>query len=51
MQSGVKTREQFQRALNAMALGVTSNYRYWGDDKTPTAWDSARRFWDTAIPR
>jgi len=34
MQSGVKTREQFQRALNAMALGVTSNYRYWGDDKT-----------------
>ncbi len=34
MQSGKKTREMFQRAKACMPSGVTSNYRYWGDDKS-----------------
>jgi len=34
MESGHKTRALFQRAQQGMPLGVTSNYRYWGDDKS-----------------
>lgn len=34
MESGKKTREMFRRAQNCMAYGVTSNYRYWGDNKS-----------------
>ena len=34
MESGEKTREMFRRAQNCMASGVTSNYRFWGDDKS-----------------
>ena len=34
MQSGEKTRQMFERALACMPSGVTSNYRYWGDDKS-----------------
>jgi glutamate-1-semialdehyde 2,1-aminomutase len=34
MESGKKTRKMFQRALACMPSGVTSNYRYWGDDKS-----------------
>ena len=34
MESGKKTREIFKRAQQCMPLGVTSNYRYWGDDKS-----------------
>ena len=34
MQSGKKTRKMFKRALACMPSGVTSNYRYWGDDKS-----------------
>ena len=34
MESGEKTREMFKRAQQCMPLGVTSNYRYWGDDKS-----------------
>ena len=33
MQSGQQTREMFQRAQQCMPFGVTSNYRYWGDNK------------------
>lgn len=34
MQSGSKSRAMFERARRAMPLGVSSNFRYWGDDKT-----------------
>jgi len=34
MESGQKTREMFQRAQQCMPFGVTSNYRYWGDNKS-----------------
>ncbi len=34
MESGKKSREMFQRAKNCLAYGVTSNYRYWGDNKS-----------------
>ncbi len=34
MESGQKSREMFQRARRAIPLGVNSNFRYWGDDKT-----------------
>ncbi|MBW2513264.1 MAG: aspartate aminotransferase family protein [Deltaproteobacteria bacterium] len=34
MQTGKKTREMFNRALACMPSGVTSNYRYWGDDRS-----------------
>ena len=34
MESGHKTREMFRRAQDCLAYGVTSNYRYWGDNKS-----------------
>ena len=34
MESGQKTREMFQRAQQCMPYGVTSNYRYWGDNRS-----------------
>jgi glutamate-1-semialdehyde 2,1-aminomutase len=34
MKSGKKSRMMFERARKAMPCGVTSNFRYWGDDKT-----------------
>jgi glutamate-1-semialdehyde 2,1-aminomutase len=34
MKSGKKTREMFERAQSSLAYGVSSNYRYWGDDKS-----------------
>jgi glutamate-1-semialdehyde 2,1-aminomutase len=34
MESGKKSRKMFQRAKNCLAYGVTSNYRYWGDNKS-----------------
>jgi len=34
MQSGRKSRAMFERARQVMPRGVTSNFRYWGDDKT-----------------
>jgi len=34
VKSGKKSRAMFERAKNAMPCGVTSNFRYWGDDKT-----------------
>lgn len=34
MKSGPKSRELFKRASQVMPRGVTSNFRYWGDDKT-----------------
>lgn len=34
MQTGKKTRTMFKRALACMPSGVTSNYRYWGDEKS-----------------
>ncbi|MBN1838241.1 MAG: aspartate aminotransferase family protein [Spirochaetales bacterium] len=34
MRSGNKSRALFERASQAMPRGVTSNFRYWGDDKT-----------------
>ena len=29
-----KSNEHFKKALNKLPLGVTSNFRYWGDDET-----------------
>lgn len=34
MESGKKSREMLHRAQQAIPLGVNSNFRYWGDDKT-----------------
>lgn len=34
MQTGSATRSSFERAKKVMPGGVTSNFRYWGDDKT-----------------
>ena len=34
MRSLVKSNKHFERAVNKMPLGVSSNFRYWGDDKT-----------------
>ena len=34
MKSGEKCRAMFERAKKVMPRGVTSNFRYWGEDKT-----------------
>ena len=34
MKSGEKSRAMFERARKVLPLGVTSNFRYWGDDQT-----------------
>ena len=34
MRSLVNSNKHFERAVNKMPLGVSSNFRYWGDDKT-----------------
>jgi glutamate-1-semialdehyde 2,1-aminomutase len=34
MKSGPQSRKMFERARQVMPRGVTSNFRYWGDDKT-----------------
>ena len=34
MRSLLKSNEHFTRAVSKMPLGVSSNFRYWGDDKT-----------------
>ena len=34
MESGEKTRQMFKRAQKCMPYGVTSNYRYWGENKS-----------------
>ena len=34
MKSGPKTRAMFQRAKESIPGGVSSNFRYWGDEST-----------------
>ena len=34
MRSLAKSNKHFERAVNKLPLGVSSNFRYWGDDKT-----------------
>jgi glutamate-1-semialdehyde 2,1-aminomutase len=34
MRSLAKSNKHFERAVSKMPLGVSSNFRYWGDDKT-----------------
>lgn len=34
MKSGPKSKALFERAAKSLPCGVTSNFRYWGDDKT-----------------
>ena len=34
MRSLTKSNKHFERAVGKMPLGVSSNFRYWGDDKT-----------------
>jgi glutamate-1-semialdehyde 2,1-aminomutase len=42
-----KSNEQFKRALKSLPLGVSSNFRYWGDDKTIyVKKGKGARFWD-----
>jgi glutamate-1-semialdehyde 2,1-aminomutase len=42
-----KSNQQFKRALKSMPLGVSSNFRYWGDDETIYVKRAkGARFWD-----
>jgi glutamate-1-semialdehyde 2,1-aminomutase len=42
-----KSNEQFQRAVKSLPLGVSSNFRYWGEDKTIfVKKGKGARFWD-----
>jgi glutamate-1-semialdehyde 2,1-aminomutase len=42
-----KSNEHFKRALKSMPLGVSSNFRYWGEDKTLFVKRAkGARFWD-----
>jgi len=42
-----KSNEYFKRALKSMPLGVSSNFRYWGEDKTIFVKKAkGARFWD-----
>ena len=42
-----KSNEQFKRALKSMPLGVASNFRYWGEEKTLyVKKGKGGRFWD-----
>ena len=34
MRSLAKSHKHFERAAQKLPLGVSSNFRYWGDDKT-----------------
>ena len=34
MRSLEKSNQHFKKAINQLPLGVSSNFRYWGDDKT-----------------
>ncbi len=42
-----KSNEHFKRALKSLPLGVSSNFRYWGEDKTLYVKRAkGARFWD-----
>jgi glutamate-1-semialdehyde 2,1-aminomutase len=42
-----KSNEHFKRALKSLPLGVSSNFRYWGEDKTLYVKKAkGARFWD-----
>ena len=42
-----KSNAQFQKAITRLPLGVSSNFRYWGDDKTIYVKRAkGARFWD-----
>jgi len=43
----VKSNQQFQKANSQLPLGVTSNFRYWGEDKTIyVSHAKGARIWD-----
>ncbi len=47
MRSLEKSNKHFEKALTRLPLGVSSNYRYWGDDKTIYVKRAkGGRFWD-----
>ena len=47
MRSLKKSNEHFKKALTKLPLGVASNFRYWGEDKTLyVARGKGGRFWD-----
>ena len=47
MRSLKKSNKHFQKALTRLPLGVSSNYRYWGEDKTIYVKRAkGGRFWD-----
>ena len=47
MRSLEKSNKHFQKALTRLPLGVSSNYRYWGEDKTIYVKHAkGGRFWD-----
>jgi len=47
MRSLAKSNQHFQKAVNKLPLGVSSNFRYWGDEKTIYAKrGKGARLWD-----
>ena len=47
MRSLAKSNQHFERAVNKLPLGVSSNFRYWGDDKTIYVdYGKGGRVWD-----
>jgi glutamate-1-semialdehyde 2,1-aminomutase len=47
MRSLARSNQHFKRAIRKMPLGVSSNFRYWGDDKTIyVKRGKGGRFWD-----
>ena len=37
-----RSNAHFKKALSRLPLGVASNFRYWGDDRTIPMWPAAR---------
>jgi len=47
MRSLARSNQHFKRAVKKLPLGVSSNFRYWGDDKTIyVKRGKGGRFWD-----
>jgi glutamate-1-semialdehyde 2,1-aminomutase len=47
MRTLTKSNQQFQKAIKKLPLGVSSNFRYWGDEKTIYAKrGKGGRIWD-----
>ena len=50
MRSLKKSNAHFRKALGKLPLGVASNFRYWGDDKTIYVQrGKGARIWDKSV--